>query len=724
MTALALAEQSRQALEGNDQAKLQAVATAAGVWQGWLVGKIGSKPLGLALVATSVFDVALNSWIQKVQYKYKQYWWDAYKGWTTRKYPNITLGELGTRWIDVIEDERVDGTKDERTEKTRKRLHEFWKNARVNAYQIHGEEKPFVSDANAIARFKEEFAARYFNDVLKTGDYNINKRGLVEYYKIQAKITLGYARDHAVKACRALLEKRKDLEALEAAIAWARKEMTTEADPGQLREAQEALAACDMARADALIARLPMGRELKRELAARDLAAEAETAIKECRFKSAGAWIDQLPGGQKATELRQRLANGRAHEATTKSLYDSGRALLKAGKSAEAIGQFKEAKAHTHCARLATTIDAAIARAEAWARDRGLHDRAMAAIRGCRFKEAKTLIGKIGQESERTAAQAAFDQAAASEKRTNALFKEGNALYKDGKYQTALDKLGAARDNTACARYRSRIDQALATVRAAAEQSRTPAAPTAAARSICRDSLPGSVPYMQETGSFECGCADPMVINRAGNACRLGRQGQMARINCTGGRTPDWNSDAERAVSACPGKNQRWDGRRCASAVQTAPAAGGAAAGADPVADMLGNILGGMLGQVPDTPGAPNAPGTGTDRLGNILGGMLGQVPGAPGAAGGNPGGGAPGGGASSTECRRIMEDMARILREMQARGRPTSSAEDERLGRLYIQKHLRLCDRADRARCDFGNQRANNKFYTMCRNFRRGRLY
>ena len=56
MTALALAEQSRQALEGNDQAKLQAVATAAGVWQGWLVGKIGSKPLGLALVAKMVDD--------------------------------------------------------------------------------------------------------------------------------------------------------------------------------------------------------------------------------------------------------------------------------------------------------------------------------------------------------------------------------------------------------------------------------------------------------------------------------------------------------------------------------------------------------------------------------------------------------------------------------------------------------------------------------------------
>lgn len=92
-----------------------------------------------------------------------------------------------------------------------------------------------------------------------------------------------------------------------------------------------------------------------------------------------------------------------------------------------------------------------------------------AAIAQCKFKAAKTLLSRMKDSASYPSLSTAYQSALERERRTKALFDRAKALHTGGKPAEAVKLLNQARANTKCSSFQSRIDQAIAAVRGAGD---------------------------------------------------------------------------------------------------------------------------------------------------------------------------------------------------------------------------------------------------------------
>lgn len=92
-----------------------------------------------------------------------------------------------------------------------------------------------------------------------------------------------------------------------------------------------------------------------------------------------------------------------------------------------------------------------------------------AAIAQCDFKAAKALLTRMKDSASYPTLSTAYQSALERERRTKALFDRAKALHAEGKPAEAVKLLNQARANTKCSNYQSRIDQAIAAIRGAGD---------------------------------------------------------------------------------------------------------------------------------------------------------------------------------------------------------------------------------------------------------------
>ncbi len=395
------------------------------------------------------------------------------------------------------------------------------------------------------------------------------------------------------------------------------------------------------------------------------IARDARAALASCQLFRAEELFARLPEGspERAAMIREARNFAQSEQAFFEA-RDQTQALGDQGRYGDALARIRQARGLTKCRRNRSEADGMIAILQAADADLSLVTSTRAI---CRFDRAREAALRLPAGSRRTALLQAIDGDELAEEVARTLFAEGRALAGRKAHEEARSRFNAARERTPCPAMRREIEAHLSRLPAPGKPQGPDIKPSPLALAVCGDTLKGSRPEMLDKNRFKCVCKPPLVPNRAGNAC------------------------------GCRGSDKRWDGRRCVSLAARDPVGTGGSPGpgANPLIDLLGNILGG---------------GSGT------TGGQVGTLPGAGGSSG--SGGGAP------SECQRILRDFEATLAAEQRAGRPQSSAEDERRGKALYQKILGFCSRADRARCDFGSRRANDKFYGTCRNLRQGRLY
>jgi|GEM_PF-2375554 len=158
VTAATLATQVYRAFLGDDAAKREAMATAFSAELDWIVSKVGSTTLSVSMGAVHFLDYTLRKFSTAQYEQYNEFWWNAYSTYYNQKYKAIVTGSGS--WASLAE---VSGSQAFET-----RLNEFWENPLENAALYYKTPSPFQRDALAAAQFRKPFAARYYNDFLKT----------------------------------------------------------------------------------------------------------------------------------------------------------------------------------------------------------------------------------------------------------------------------------------------------------------------------------------------------------------------------------------------------------------------------------------------------------------------------------------------------------------------------------------------------------------------------
>jgi len=153
----------------------------------------------------------------------------------------------------------------------------------------------------------------------------------------------------------------------------------------------------------------------------------------------------------------------------------SGLAQLLAAKSEEARASADVAEVFIEAARAAATdADRCLKLAEAALTGGPLDDLAAAAeaaIAQCDFESAKSLLNRMKDSPSYTALANAYTAALERERQTKALFDRASAQNEAGNREEALRLLLSARTNTKCADYQLAINEAIAGIRGAGDDS-------------------------------------------------------------------------------------------------------------------------------------------------------------------------------------------------------------------------------------------------------------
>lgn len=157
LTAYTLASDIVQALSGQDEARIKALATAINTRIGMLANQIGTTSLSVAMGGVAFIDYALKTFITAQAEQYHDFWWQAYTAYLNARYPKLVTGPGSWAALLAVQDGGIQN-----------RLHEFWDAPLENAALYYRRPGPFQRDSLATATFREKFAARYYRDYLET----------------------------------------------------------------------------------------------------------------------------------------------------------------------------------------------------------------------------------------------------------------------------------------------------------------------------------------------------------------------------------------------------------------------------------------------------------------------------------------------------------------------------------------------------------------------------
>ncbi len=231
-------------------------------------------------------------------------------------------------------------------------------------------------------------------------------------------------------------------------------------------------------------ARQPYSRSydeaVKRDETTKSLIIRADDFLRNCAFDAARADLNRAAGTTRCEKRRSRIRESRekieaakrrekkakeliaqAHQQYTSCRYDNALKLL---------GQARE---HTRCDRHLTNIEEARQKATSRStreqRTKELFAEANDLFKSCDFDEALNRLHAARQNTQCrryttkiVSVAPKIEAAAAREELTKSLFAEADQLFRQGKFRAALSKLTEARTNTRCERYVSKIKSAIA----------------------------------------------------------------------------------------------------------------------------------------------------------------------------------------------------------------------------------------------------------------------
>ncbi len=214
LSAIAISADIVAGLNGDDAAKLSAVAGTESLVRGYLIGKYGTPGLGLAMIPVGAISYALNAFITARYDEYSNYWWEAYSAYLNKKYPKLAperdqYGDIPKEtksWIGLTTYEKEAGLK--------KRLYEFWDDAEINARDYYKAPTIWNKESTlAFSYYRDAFAARYFKSYIYAT--------LKTFYKNEAEKAEVWSRYQAEKKLKELNQLIDVLNGLHEAIKYA-----------------------------------------------------------------------------------------------------------------------------------------------------------------------------------------------------------------------------------------------------------------------------------------------------------------------------------------------------------------------------------------------------------------------------------------------------------------------------------------------------------------------
>ncbi|MBN9670086.1 PAN domain-containing protein [Roseibium aggregatum] len=209
--------------------------------------------------------------------------------------------------------------------------------------------------------------------------------------------------------------------------------------------------------------------------------AQIEAALGSCRFEQANSLIAAIDTDTARAPFTRLYGSAFQREEKTRDLFNRANALYRACDFSGAQAKLSEAARNTGCERYRTKIADSLQKIAAAsshaARTATLLSDADRLIGMCDFKEAQARLDDARRNSQCPdhkdsvkSLAAKIGAASTREARTKILFSEANRLFGQKDFSTALTRLEAAKANTRCERYVTRINEALAKVQGHTEQ--------------------------------------------------------------------------------------------------------------------------------------------------------------------------------------------------------------------------------------------------------------
>ena len=205
---------------------------------------------------------------------------------------------------------------------------------------------------------------------------------------------------------------------------------------------------------------------------------EVIQTIKACRFEEAKDLIDAIESIDVRQLLKRRYEQAIEKEKIVKKRMVRARNLSRSCQYEAALDVLSNAQADTQCEQIRTNIKV-IRKKTTLANQREIRTKALfkeanQLFLACKFDAARAKLTSARQNTQCSRYTRNFDSAGLKidagitrEGRTRQLFNDANRLFKKRDYEASLSKLEAAKANTKCDRYVSRIDTAVAKVKAA-----------------------------------------------------------------------------------------------------------------------------------------------------------------------------------------------------------------------------------------------------------------
>ena len=156
LAALSLVNDMVDAINGNDDAKISAIANMLSATRDMLIKKLGSTSLNLAMAGVAFLDYALSQYTGFVIGTHQKIWWEAYVAYMEAKYGSPL------EWAILAHDKGAAAVD--------RRLKEFWDDSLINAdqYYFKGNIPPNFQHVSGkfLDDYRKNFAARYYKDFL------------------------------------------------------------------------------------------------------------------------------------------------------------------------------------------------------------------------------------------------------------------------------------------------------------------------------------------------------------------------------------------------------------------------------------------------------------------------------------------------------------------------------------------------------------------------------
>ena len=156
LAALSLVNDMVDAINGNDKAKISAIASMLNAARDLFIKELGSQSLNLAMAGVAFLDYALSQYTGFVIGTHEKIWWEAYQAYMMAKYPSAL------EWAILAHDQGATAVD--------RRLKEFWDDSLINAdeYYFKGKIPPNFQHVSGqyLDDYRKQFAAVYYQESL------------------------------------------------------------------------------------------------------------------------------------------------------------------------------------------------------------------------------------------------------------------------------------------------------------------------------------------------------------------------------------------------------------------------------------------------------------------------------------------------------------------------------------------------------------------------------